>query len=106
MSAPATVTVEVEAARNSPGKPDVKITSGPKGKTKDTTPTFEFSSTDRTAKFSCSLDGATPASCTSPFTSKKLKRGKHAFAVFSTDAAGNKSATATLSFKVKKKKRR
>jgi hypothetical protein len=106
MSAPAIVTVEVLSSRGSGGKPDVTITSGPSGKTKDKTPTFKFSSTDPTAKFSCSLDDAAPAACRSPFTSKKLKKGKHTFAVFATNSAGNKSAPATRSFKVKKKKKK
>jgi hypothetical protein len=86
--------------------PDLSITSGPTGKTKDKTPSFGFSSTVTTATFSCSLDDASPVSCASPFTSKKLKKGKHTFAVFATDAAGNQSATTTRSFKVKKKKKR
>ncbi len=108
MSTAATVTVLVEPKSSVLDKtaPDLKIISGPTGKTKDKTPTFGFSSTDPTAKFSCSIDGAAPVSCTSPFTSKKLTKGKHTFAVFATDAAGNKSATATRSFQVKKKKKK
>ena len=101
-SAAATVTVEVVDKT----APDARITSGPTGKTKDKTPTFEFSSSDPAAKFTCSIDGNAPESCKSPFTSKKLKKGKHDFAVFATDPAGNKSAKATRSFKVKKKKKR
>jgi hypothetical protein len=86
--------------------PDVRITSGPSGKTKDTTPTFAFSSNDPTAKFTCSVDGKPAVACTSPFTTTKLKKGKHTFSVVATDAAGNASAPATQSFKVKKKKKR
>ena len=40
----------------------------------------------------CSLDNAAPVSCTSPFTTSKLKKGKHTFAVIALNTAGNKSA--------------
>ncbi len=86
--------------------PNVKIDAGPSGKTKDTTPTFNFSSSDATARFTCSVDGGAATACTSPFTTKKLKKGKHTFSVIATDAAGNASAAATQSFTVKKKKKR
>ena len=86
--------------------PDLTITSGPTGSTKDKTPTFAFRSTAPSAKFSCSLDKASPVACASPFTLKKVKKGKHTFAVVATDAAGNQSRAATRSFKVKKKKKR
>ncbi len=86
--------------------PDLTITAGPAGKTKDKTPTFGFKSSASPAKFSCSLDDASPVSCTSPFTTKKLKKGKHTFAVFATDAAGNRSVKVSRTFKVKKKKKR
>jgi hypothetical protein len=85
--------------------PKVKLTSGPSGKTKDRTPTFRFKSNDATAKFSCSVDRARPGRCKSPFTSKKLKPGKHRFKVVATDAAANRSAPETRSFTVKKKRR-
>jgi hypothetical protein len=86
--------------------PDVTINSGPSGKTKDRTPTFTFSSTDPTAKFACSIDAAAAAACTSPFASKKLKKGTHTFTVTATDAAGNRSPAETRSFTVKKKKKK
>ena len=37
-----------------------RLTLGPSGKTKDTTPTFAFSSSDATARFTCSVDGGRP----------------------------------------------
>jgi hypothetical protein len=37
---------------------------------------------------------------------RTARRSKHVFAVVATDAAGNKSATATRGFKVKKKKKK
>ncbi len=100
-------TIAATTADGCPDKtaPDITITSGPTRKTKDATPTFAFGSTDPTAKFSCAIDDAAPAPCTSPYTPKKLKKGKHTFAVFAIDAADNKSAPATRSFTVKKKKK-
>ena len=69
-------------------------------------PTFKFSSNDATAKFSCIVDGQPPTACTSPFTTRKLKKGKHTFAVIATDAAGNASLPASQTFTVKKKQKR
>ena len=99
------------AAATADGCPDktapvATITSGPKSKTKDTTPTFAFTSSEPGSTFRCKLDDGAEASCSSPFTSKKLRKGKHTFSVIATDAAGNASTAATQSFKVKKKKRR
>jgi hypothetical protein len=86
--------------------PTVSITSGPKAKTKDKTPTFTFTSNDPTARFTCSIDGKPAVSCTSPHTTSKLKKGKHTFAVVAIDPAGNASSPDTQTFTVKKKKRK
>jgi len=109
----ATVTVDVTCVDDpipGPGPdtqaPDVRIGSGPSGKTKDTTPTFAFSSSDPTARFTCSVDDKPGTLCTSPFTTVKLKKGKHTFTVVARDAAGNASAPASQAFTVKKKKKR
>jgi hypothetical protein len=98
-----------DASRNTDcNPPDTTITKGPKAKTKKKTATFEFSGTDARAiaGFECSLDGGAFGSCTSPHT-VRVKKGKHSFAVRSADAAGNVDASpATLSWKVKKKKKK
>jgi DNA-binding beta-propeller fold protein YncE len=86
--------------------PDVRITSGPSGKTKDATPTFGFSSSDPAAAFECSVDGKATTPCSSPFTTAKLAKGAHTFFVIARDPAGNVSAPASRGFKVKKKRRR
>ncbi len=73
---------------------------------KKRTAKLEFTGSDnKTApsalSFMCELDGkASP--CTSPKTMKKLKPGKHTVTVVATDSAGNQSAAAVKSFKVKK----
>ena len=76
-------------------------------KTKDTTPTYKFSSTESDSTFECAVDKGDFASCKSPTTLKKLKKGKHTFFVQATDAAGNTDATpAEDKFEVTKKKKK
>lgn len=87
--------------------PDTSIEK-PLGKTKDATPTFRFSSTEAGSKFECRVDRAAFTGCSSPFTSKKLKKGKHTFEVRAIDGAGNVDATPAqnrFTVKAKKKKR-
>jgi len=73
--------------------PDTTITSGPSGSTTDTTPTFEFSSTEAGSTFACRIDAEAFAACTSPVTTAALSPGAHTFEVAATDAAGNLDAT-------------
>jgi hypothetical protein len=52
-----------------------------------------FAATDATAvTFSCSLDDAPPATCSSPMDLTGLAAGPHKFVVNSTDAAGNQGS--------------
>ena len=88
--------------------PTVTITSRPKAVIKTRKRTAPFSvgfSADESASFRCSLDRAAPVACTSPFTGR-AKKGKHAVSVTATDVAGNASAAATATWKVKRKKKR
>ena len=79
----------------------------PLKKTKDTTPTFKFSSSEAGSTFECKVDKGAFAACSSPFTLKKLKKGKHTLEVRATDAAGNPDPSpAQASFKVKRKKKK
>jgi len=73
--------------------PDTAIDAGPSGSLTATSATFSFSSTETGSTFSCSLDGAPFSPCSSPTTYSGLAPGPHAFAVRSTDAAGNTDAT-------------
>jgi subtilisin-like proprotein convertase family protein len=63
----------------------------------DVTPASELA-------FTCKLDGKAPKPCTSPAKFKRLKPGKHTIQVTAMDAAGNESAPAVKTFKVKKRR--
>jgi hypothetical protein len=86
--------------------PQTKVGSGPPRKTKQKAARFKFSSDEAGSTFFCSLDRGAFKRCTSP-KKYKVKRGKHTFAVFARDAAGNVDASpATHKWKVKKKGKR
>jgi hypothetical protein len=85
-------------------KPTVQLDKTPKKKTKKPKAKFKFSSDDAKATFECSVDGKAFKSCTSPLRVKKLKPGKHSFAVRATDGNDNTSKEANYRWKVKKKK--
>jgi hypothetical protein len=86
--------------------PETTITKGPKNKTKKKKATFEFTATEPST-FQCQLDNKQALKpCTSP-ARVRVKKGKHNFAVFATDAAGNVDGTpATDDWKVKKKRKK
>jgi tripartite motif-containing protein 71 len=73
--------------------PETTIDIGPKSFTKDTTPTFQFSSDDLAASFECRLDLSSEQAffpCTSPYTpSSPLLQGSHQLTVRAYDTAGN-----------------
>jgi hypothetical protein len=85
--------------------PDTAIASHPKPKTKSRKSSFTFSSSEPGSSFLCSYDGKPYAACTSPFTTPKLKPGRHRFDVISTDAVGHRDqSAATFFWKVTKRK--
>jgi hypothetical protein len=76
--------------------------SAPKRTTKDSTPTFRFSATEAGSSFQCRWDTKAWHACTSKWTSSRLAKGKHTFAVRATDHWGNRDATpATFKFRIK-----
>jgi hypothetical protein len=86
--------------------PETTISSHPKPKTTNHRATFSFGSSEGGSSFLCSYDGRPAAPCASPFTTPKLKRGKHRFDVLATDAAGNRDQTAaTFFWKIVRRKR-
>jgi len=86
--------------------PQTTIVSGPKKKTKSKTASFEFKSSKAGSTFQCSLDDGKFKSCTSPETYKRLKPGKHSFAVRATAAGKTDASPATYDWKIKKKRKK
>jgi hypothetical protein len=85
--------------------PATTITKGPKAKTTDKTPTFKFKASGSGVTFQCKVDKGHFASCTSPFTTAKLAKGKHTFQVRGTNNSGGVGNAAKKTFTVVKKKR-
>jgi hypothetical protein len=80
--------------------PGTDIDSGPSGPVADTTPTFDFSSTDGAATFECRLDSSDDADfapCSAPFTLPELSDGPHTFGVRAMNSMGNFDATPATS---------
>jgi hypothetical protein len=73
--------------------PETTIDSGPSGKTTDTTPTFEFSSSESGSTFECSVDDGAFAACTSPVEVGPLGGGEHSFRVRAADPFANVDQT-------------
>jgi hypothetical protein len=82
------------AAPPSSGTATPSITAGPAAGSfvAATSATFRFSDKTAKATFSCSLDGATAAACTSPKTYSGLAQGKHTFTVTATAGTSTSSA--------------
>ena len=73
--------------------PDTSVIDGPDSPTANTLASLEFSATEPGSTFTCSLDGAAFASCTSPREYTGLAQGDHTFEVRATDQAGNTDPT-------------
>jgi Calcineurin-like phosphoesterase/Fibronectin type III domain len=85
---------------NFPVRPNTLIDSAPATYTPATTATFTFHSTSSSATFACSLDGVTPAACTSPVSYAALNPGPHTFTVASTDSTGTDPSPATATWTI------
>jgi len=72
--------------------PVTTITSNPPPVTDSPSATFEFSSSEPTSSFACSLDGGPFAACSSPQIYVGLADGSHVFRIQATDLAGNTEA--------------
>lgn len=69
-------------------------------KTRDRTPTFRFSSDLPGASFECEVDHGPFRPCHSPFTTKRLKPGRHSFAVRAVVDGDADQSPARVRFKV------
>ncbi len=80
--------------------PDAPVVSGaPSGSTAATTARLRFSG-EANATFTCSVDGASYAACTSPLALTGLNLGSHTVRVKQTDEAGNISTEATANWTI------
>lgn len=61
--------------------PQTYITKAPGHRTRDRTPAFRFTSDVGDATFLCQLDHGAFRRCRSPFTTKRLRQGRHVLAV-------------------------
>jgi hypothetical protein len=78
-------------------RPSVAITSGPTGTTTSTAATLSFS-TNVPGRISCSLDAATPTSCSNPVSYTQLKVGTHTVVIRNTYSG--RTATASASWTI------
>ncbi len=72
--------------------PQTEIVSGPRSRTRDTTPRFHFSSSERPEAFECSLDDGRFRACPARHV-LALISGGHELRVRAIDGAGNVDAT-------------
>jgi hypothetical protein len=81
--------------------PQTFLRHKPGHRTRDRTPTFRFAADETGVTFQCKLDRGRFRSCHSPFTTKRLKLGRHTFAVRARDESGNVDRTpASYAFRV------
>jgi predicted phage tail protein len=80
--------------------PAASLTSAPPATITANTASVAFTVDDPTATAWCSLDGALPATCTSPVSYDSLADGPHTLAIYAIDAVGNQGPTRTANFMV------
>jgi hypothetical protein len=101
---PTTPTTPTTTLPGPASAPDTTIDVHPNRKVRKRRAKFAFSSSDSSATFECSLDGAGFVPCASPY-SVKVKPGKHVFAVRAVGASALRDATpASWRWKVKRKR--
>jgi RNA polymerase sigma factor (sigma-70 family) len=80
--------------------PTVTIVARPPAATAATGATFSFRASEGGATFTCRLDGAPPAACSSPHALDGLALGAHTFSVRARDRVGNTGPPASASWTV------
>jgi hypothetical protein len=73
--------------------PDTTITAGPANPSSSTSASFAFTASESGSTFTCKLDAAASAACTTPKAYSALSAASHTFTVTATDAAGNTDAS-------------
>ncbi|HEX5609354.1 MAG TPA: hypothetical protein VFX45_04590 [Solirubrobacterales bacterium] len=86
--------------------PQTTLRGKPAKRSTDRTPTFRFTSDEKSAKFECKLDGKRFRPCRSPYTTKSLALGPHTFRVRAVvDGHHTDASPATFRFTVLGKRR-
>jgi hypothetical protein len=86
--------------------PETTLTDRPRANTKKRRARFSFIYTESGSRLICSIDGEAFSACTSPTTTRKLRRRRHTFEVSAVDVAGNADETPAIArWKVRRKKR-
>ena len=73
--------------------PETTISAGPSATEPNGQATFEFTSSEPSSTFQCSLDAAAYTACTSPKAYSGLAKGSHTFNVRAVDVSGNVDPT-------------
>lgn len=82
--------------------PQTKLRKHPPRLTHARKATFAFGSSERGSRFRCRLDRGAYRSCRSPQAYRNLRAGRHTFAVYAIDPAGNRDPTpVTFAWKVR-----
>jgi hypothetical protein len=83
------------------GAPQTTLRRKPAKTTSDRTPTFRFGSDEPGSTFQCRVDAKAFRACRSPFTTKRLKLGRHTVKVRARDESGKLDPSpASYGFKV------
>ena len=90
------------AAPAIPTPPETRLVKKPPRVTRDRTPTVRFGSNVRGARFQCSVDRERFRTCSSPFTTKRLKFGRHRIRVRAIVGGAVDPTPAVTGFKVAK----
>ena len=80
--------------------PTVTITERPPAETTGGAASFAFRASEPSTTFTCRIDGAAFAPCTSPASYEGLALGEHAFAVRARDKAGNTGPATTATWRI------
>lgn len=81
--------------------PTATITSGPDGVTRESSPTFTYTSSESGSTFECKVDSGAFTTCAAGSAKVgPLADGPHSFAVRATDSAGNQGQPVSRDFSV------
>jgi hypothetical protein len=93
LASPATTVVTIRDDDGDRAAPETTLRRAPKGTTTRARAKLRFVSSEPGSTFECKLDGRGFKPCASPRTLKRLRDGRHRFAVRAIDAAGNADPT-------------